>query len=192
MGSRDEEQRRGTRGPLWLAVPLLAAAVGVLLGLGLFTFLHAEGFSYLSTDPAACANCHIMQTQYESWQKSSHHAVAGCVDCHLPHDFIGKYVAKAENGWHHSKGFTLQDFHEPIMIKSKNATILQRNCLACHGEIAHGLVEGVNGEPDEVRCVHCHVDVGHGETTGIGGPEREGEIEAAAQAAAATNRGEST
>jgi cytochrome c nitrite reductase small subunit len=182
MGS---PQAQPTAAAKRIAIPLLAVLVGVLAGVGLFTFHHAEGFSYLSTDPAACANCHIMQSQYESWQKSSHHDVAKCVDCHLPHDFIGKYVAKAENGWHHSKGFTLQDFHEPIMIKAKNARILQRNCLACHGELAHGLIEGVNGAPDEVSCVHCHAGVGHGETTGLGGPERKDEIEAAARAAAA-------
>ena len=77
---------------------LLGALAGVLLGVGGYTFHYAEGLSYLSTDPAACVNCHIMQPQYDSWQKSSHHAVASCVDCHLPHDFIGKYIAKAENG----------------------------------------------------------------------------------------------
>ena len=112
-----------------------------------------------------------MQPQYDSWQKSSHHAVAVCVDCHLPHDFLGKYIAKADNGWHHSKGFTLQDFHEPIMIKAPNARILQDNCLACHEDMVHELVVGVNGPAEEVRCVHCHVTVGHGETTGLGGPE---------------------
>jgi cytochrome c nitrite reductase small subunit len=185
MGSPPAEPPAAAKRSARLALPLLAIMVGILAGLGLFTFHHAEGFSYLSTDPAACANCHIMQSQYESWQNSSHHSVAKCIDCHLPHDFIGKYVAKAENGWHHSKGFTLQDFHEPIMIKAKNARILQRNCLACHGELAHGLIEGVNGEPDEVSCVHCHAGVGHGETTGLGGPERKDEIEAAARAAAA-------
>jgi cytochrome c nitrite reductase small subunit len=153
----------------------LAVLVGVLLGLGLFTFKYAEGFSYLSSDPKACVNCHIMRPQYESWQKSSHHAVARCVDCHLPHDFIGKYVAKAENGYHHSKGFTFQDFHEPIMIKPKNAAILQANCVACHGELVHELVGGVNGSPNEVQCVHCHAGVGHGDTTGLGGPERANE-----------------
>ena len=189
MRSRTDERGSPAAWPR-RALPLLAVLAGVLLGLGLFTFLYAEGISYLSTDPAACANCHIMQSQYESWQRSSHRSVAKCVDCHLPHDFVGKYIAKAENGWHHSKGFTLQDFHEPIMIKPKNALILQRNCLECHGEIAHGLVEGVNGEPDEVHCVHCHVDVGHGEVMRLGGPEREHEIEAAARQAAENHQGE--
>jgi cytochrome c nitrite reductase small subunit len=190
MGSQDKERPSVSRPRL--ALTLLAALAGVGLGLGLFTFQHAEGLSYLSTDPAACANCHIMQSQYESWQKSSHHNVAKCVDCHLPHDFIGKYVAKAENGWHHSKGFTLQDFHEPIMIKPKNAAILQRNCIACHGDITHDLLEGVNGAPDEVQCVHCHAGVGHGESAGLGGPERADEIEAAVRAATEANQGEST
>ena len=152
-------------------VVLLAVFVGVLLGVGGYTFLYAEGLSYMSDDPEVCINCHIMQPQYDSWQKSSHHAVAVCVDCHLPHDFLGKYFAKADNGWHHSKGFTLQDFHEPIMIKEPNARILQDNCLACHADLAHELVVGVNGAADEVRCVHCHVTVGHGEPAGLGGPE---------------------
>jgi cytochrome c nitrite reductase small subunit len=158
-------------------VSMLLVVFGALVGLGSFTFVYGEGASYFLTDPRACANCHIMQPQYDSWQKSSHHAVAGCIDCHLPHDFIGKYLAKAENGWHHSKGFTLQDFHEPIMIKPKNAAILQANCLACHGDLVHELVGGVNGDSDEVQCVHCHTGVGHGETAGLGGPERPDEIE---------------
>jgi len=150
---------------------LLAVLAGVLLGVGGYTFLYAEGLSYMSDDPEVCINCHIMQPQYDSWQKSSHHTVAVCVDCHLPHDFLGKYIAKADNGWHHSKGFTLQNFHEPIMIKGPNARILQDNCLACHQDMVHELVVGVNGPAEEVRCVHCHVRVGHGEPAGLGGPE---------------------
>jgi len=47
----------------------------------------------------------------------------------------------------------------------------EENCLACHEDLVHELVVGVNGPAEEVRCVHCHVDVGHGETTGLGGPE---------------------
>jgi len=87
---------------------LVASAVGlgVLLGLGLFTFIYAEGFSYFTTDPKACANCHIMNSEYDSWVKSSHHIAATCVDCHLPHALVPKLVAKGVNGYHHSKGFT--------------------------------------------------------------------------------------
>ena len=165
------ERREPSRLNKKKSIGLLSVLVGVLLGVGGYTFLYAEGFSYMSDDPEVCINCHIMQPQYDSWLKASHSAVAVCVDCHLPHDFFGKYIAKAENGWHHSKGFTLQNFDEPIMIKAPNARILQENCLACHEDLVHELVSGVNGSPDEVQCVHCHVTVGHGETTGLGGPE---------------------
>src|SRR5438105_6448541 len=121
---------------------ILAALIGVAAGVGAFTFRYAEGLSYLSNDPRACKNCHIMNEQYDSWRKSSHHAAATCNDCHVPHDFVGKYLAKASNGYHHSKGFTFQDFHEPILIKAKNSQLLQDNCLHCHGELVHDVVRG--------------------------------------------------
>lgn len=161
---------------------LVAVAVGALLGLGLFTLDYGEGLSYFSTDPAACANCHIMQPQYDSWQKASHHTVATCVDCHLPKGFVAKYLAKAENGYYHSKGFTLGGFVEPIVIKAKNSDILQENCLSCHQHMTADMLVGPANEgparegPENhraVRCVHCHATAGHGEKAGLGGPELE-------------------
>lgn len=137
---------------------------------------YGEGLSYFSTDPAACKNCHIMQSQFDSWQKSSHHTVATCVDCHLPQDFINKYIAKAENGYNHSTAFTFQNFHEPIIINEKNSRILQKNCLNCHQAIVSELVHGSTKETNSVRCVHCHSDAGHGEKVGLGGPLRSNEI----------------
>lgn len=152
-------------------------AVGVLLGLGLATFEYAEGASYFSTDAAACANCHIMQEQYDSWQKSSHHTTAACVDCHLPTSFVAKYIAKAENGWNHSRAFTLQNFPEPIRITPKNADLLQDNCLRCHAEFVHAQ----SAASGELRCVHCHADVGHGPRVGLGAPWDPSESEARAR-----------
>jgi cytochrome c nitrite reductase small subunit len=147
---------------------VLAFLLGLLLGVGGYTFLYAEGLSYMSDDPKVCVNCHIMQPQYDSWQKASHHTVAACVDCHLPHGFFGKYSSKAENGYHHSVAFTLQNFHEPIMIKEKSSSILQNACLHCHGSLVHEQIVRTSNESDEVRCVHCHRSVGHGATTGLG------------------------
>ena len=159
--------RRSNKGAI-----LVMVLVGAVLGMAVFTFMYAEGLSYFSTDPKACANCHIMNDQYASWSKGPHHGDARCVDCHLPPDTVAKYFAKALNGYHHSKGFTLQDFHEPILIKPRNAQILQDNCLRCHGDFvhdaligswreAHGVNEGVQRVEDG-RCVHCHRGVGHG------------------------------
>ena len=145
-----------------IRVLIVAVAAGGLIGMASFTFRYGEGLSYFSTDPRACKNCHIMNEQYDSWTKGVHKSAATCVDCHLPHAFVPKYVAKASNGYHHSKGFTLQDFHEPILIKRRNAEILQANCLHCHGEFVHGIVRGSSTGADAVRCVHCHRNVGHG------------------------------
>lgn len=145
-----------------------AAALGLLLGVGGVTFHYAEGLSYLSTDPVACANCHIMQREYDGWQKGSHHNVATCVDCHLPATFPAKYVAKARNGWNHSSAFTLQNFPEPILITPRNAEILQENCVRCHEELVDDLSR-VAGAP---HCAGCHDSVGHGEPVGLGGAAR--------------------
>jgi cytochrome c nitrite reductase small subunit len=141
---------------------LIGAVVGATLGLGAFTFHYAEGFSYFSTDPVACKNCHVMNEQFDSWLKGPHHAQAKCVDCHLPHELVPKYVAKAENGYHHSKGFTLQDYHEPIRIKARNAAILQANCVHCHEDFVHDILKGSSQADETATCVHCHRNVGHG------------------------------
>jgi len=151
---------------------LLAVILGVAIGVGAFAFRYAKGFSYFSTDPTACVNCHIMQRQFDAWQASSHHTVAKCIDCHLPHEFIPKYLAKAENGYRHGEKFTTQDFEEPITIKERGRQILQRNCVTCHDGLVHAIAWGPRGAIDELRCTHCHAGVGHGERAGLGGPLR--------------------
>ena len=55
-------------------------ALGAAIGIGGYTFIYAKGYSYLTNDPGACANCHIMREQYDGWVKSSHRAVAVCND----------------------------------------------------------------------------------------------------------------
>jgi cytochrome c nitrite reductase small subunit len=154
----------------WLALAIL---VGILVGLGGATFDYASGLSYLSNDPKVCANCHIMNDQFDSWRKGPHHASATCNDCHVPPHFPAKYVAKARNGYHHSMGFTLQPsrpdspgaklaFPEPIQIKANNSQILQDNCLRCHGDFVHDIVRGSTWADGAIRCVQCHRAVGHG------------------------------
>jgi cytochrome c nitrite reductase small subunit len=134
---------------------LLSALTGSMIGLGLYTFLYAQGYSYFSNDPNACANCHLMRDYLDSWQKSSHHARATCNDCHTPHALLPKLVTKAENGWNHSMKFTLQNFHEPIRLRVSNAGRLQANCLRCHQD----MIDEIGPDAD---CVRCHAGVGHG------------------------------
>src|SRR3990167_7321066 len=128
------------RGSSRWATALWMAGLGVLLGVGGYTFRYAEGLAYLSNDPRACMNCHIMREHYDSWVKASHHAAATCNDCHTPHALLPKYLTKMDNGWNHSKKFTLQNFREPIRIRAVNLVKLQENCVHCHAGIVQDIV----------------------------------------------------
>lgn len=146
---------------------LLCVLFGVTLGLGAHTFRYADGFSYAGNDPKACVNCHIMRDQYDGWMRSSHHNVATCNDCHVPAEGFAKWICKADNGYRHSRAFTMQDFHEPIQMTQTNAEILQQNCLRCHGELVSptcGPPGSANASLSAMNCVRCHADVGHGPT----------------------------
>ncbi|QDT34904.1 Cytochrome c-type protein NrfH [Thalassoglobus polymorphus] len=157
-----------------------SAMLGILAGLGVFTFGYGKGASYLSNDPKGCANCHVMQDHFDSWQQSSHHHVAVCNDCHLPHDFVGKWVTKADNGFFHSLAFTLHDYHDPIQIKPRNRRVTQSSCIDCHEDFIHPLLpvetEAGTGDAkahDMLSCVHCHSDVGHAFRTISSGSKRD-------------------
>lgn len=146
-----------------ISVPalILAGSIGLFVGVAGVTFRYAEGLSYMSNDPKACVNCHVMRDHYDAWQKSAHHAHATCNDCHVPKDFARKYYTKAEHGWRHSKGFTLQDFHEPIQITRGSKEIVQQNCLRCHGGFVADATSHL-AHAGEIDCIHCHSDAGHG------------------------------
>lgn len=135
-------------------------ASGTATGVGLFTFVYARGASYLSNDPAVCANCHIMNEQFDGWSRGSHHQVAVCNDCHTPHDFIGKYMTKAINGYHHSLAFTTGEFHEPIQIKERNRKVTEEACRSCHADIVQQ-IDTIHTGSGELSCITCHRSVGH-------------------------------
>ncbi|WP_437318958.1 cytochrome c nitrite reductase small subunit [Sorangium sp. So ce385] len=173
-GTVTEEQQRGespkipvrggarrARGILSWGLPLaLCVALGAAIGLGGYTFVYAKGASYLQNDPSACANCHIMNEQFDGWQRSSHRAVAGCNDCHAPHTFLGKYATKASNGFWHSFAFTTGRFPDPIRIKPGNLRITEEACRGCHGDVVHAIDSEHGGAP-RLSCVRCHESVGH-------------------------------
>ena len=139
---------------------LLSLFVGIFSGAGGYTFYYAEGASYLSNDPRACMNCHIMQDHFDAWMKSSHRAVAVCNDCHTPRGFVAKYLTKANNGFWHSFGFTTGRFPEPLRITPRNRRITQDACRACHADIVDA-IEPLHADQDKSDCIRCHRDVGH-------------------------------
>ena len=138
----------------------IACLLGIPAGVGAFTFVYAKGFSYLSTDPRACVNCHIMTPQYDAWQKSGHRHTAICVACHLPDAGIAKWVAKADHGFRHSVAFTLQNFKEPIEITPRDREIVRVNCVRCHEAFVHAVA--ASPPRQDLDCLHCHAGAGHG------------------------------
>jgi cytochrome c nitrite reductase small subunit len=139
---------------------VLGVAFGILVGVGGYTFVYARGYSYLTNDPEACANCHVMQEQFTGWTVSSHRAVAVCNDCHAPHDLLGKYLTKARNGFWHSFYFTTGGFPDPIRITPRNARITENACRYCHEPIVQA-IDPAPHDGRELTCVACHRNVGH-------------------------------
>lgn len=138
----------------------LGIAVGLLAGLGVFTFGYAKGGSYLTNDPQACANCHVMQAQLAGWMKGSHRQAAVCNDCHTPPGFIGKYTTKAVNGFWHSWAFTTGWFPDEIQITGRNHRVSESSCVKCHAELVDG-IQASRKHGAGVSCLSCHARVGH-------------------------------
>lgn len=154
----ETEQYSHTRTNILILIAVIFT--GLTLGIGTYTFIYAKGGSYLTNDPNACNNCHVMNDHFESWIKSSHHAVAVCNDCHTPEGFFPKYFTKASNGFWHSWGFTTGIFPDPLQIKKSNREITQESCRKCHREMVEAIEED-NTKQENLSCVPCHQYVGH-------------------------------
>lgn len=136
--------------------------VGLAAGLGGYTFVYARGYSYMTNDPQACANCHIMRAHYDAWTRASHRAVAVCNDCHTPAGLIPKYLTKAQNGFWHSFYFTTGRFPDPIQITRRNHRITEMACRKCHADITAVIDrEHATSAAGGLSCTKCHNDVGH-------------------------------
>jgi cytochrome c nitrite reductase small subunit len=158
MAEGRQDQSSFLRGPFpWVALGVL---IGAVLGIGFFTFGFARGSSYITDRADACANCHIMQDQYQSWMKSSHRAAAVCNDCHTPAGLIPKYGTKMLNGFFHSLAFTTGEFPDQIRITGRNLRVAENACMKCHATIVHG-IQGIRSGDSPVRCIQCHSQVGH-------------------------------
>ncbi len=155
------------RGKLLISASLLYVLIAVLIGattgVGLFTFGYADGASYLTNDPEACANCHVMRRQLDAWLKSSHGKFATCNDCHAPHDLLEKYYCKSRNGFFHSWAFTTGRFPDNIQMHKYNQEVVEENCRRCHSQLTHDIdpLPDQAGKVETSSCIRCHSTVGH-------------------------------
>ncbi|WP_298473095.1 cytochrome c nitrite reductase small subunit [uncultured Maribacter sp.] len=147
--------------------------IAVFLGVGLFLAKEGEVVSYMSDNPEACVNCHVMTPVYNGWMHSSHREWANCNDCHVPHDnVVNKYFFKAKDGLYHASIFTLRA--EPDVIKMQEASqkVVQANCIRCHVQQVTqtkyvGWVDNHTENRTERQCWSCHQEIPHGKVQGI-------------------------
>ncbi len=154
-----------------LAFNVVVVFLVVIVILACYTFYHAKGFSYFSDAPEACNNCHIMNEVYSDYLSAPHsQKIAGqpratCNDCHLPHNFVSKWIAKAQSGVGHAYAFTfkLDDLPINLSANASSKEIVQDNCVRCHIEYAQNAVNPttIPGHNNALSCVSCHESAGH-------------------------------
>ncbi len=141
---------------------VLAALIGVTIGVTGFTFQYSGFFNYFYDDPATCAGCHAMSEQYEGWMKGPHREVATCNSCHTVHgNVVAKYVNKADNGFFHALWFTADNYPENIQIRDHNRAIVEDSCVYCHGGLVDGVSHASAANGERLSCIRCHDGVGH-------------------------------
>ncbi len=90
---------------------------------------------------------------------------ATCVDCHLPHNFVAKWIAKAQSGLGHAYAFTfkLDELPTNLSATEKSRKMVQENCIRCHADFAQTAINATtNPHADKsLNCASCHKDVGH-------------------------------
>lgn len=141
---------------------------GVVAGLTSYTIYMSRAYSYLSDDPVACINCHIMTPYYQSWNHSSHAQWATCNDCHVPHNnVISKYAFKAKDGLYHAAVFTVKAEPQVIRPRDESYGVIMDNCIRCHTQLNTEFVKTGMINYCEVQegkgkaCWDCHTQVPH-------------------------------
>lgn len=153
-------------------VPVIIV-LGILVGLFFYLLYISNAFSYISDDPRACVNCHIMAPQYATWSHSAHREVTNCNDCHVPQDNVfNKYYFKAKDGLRHATVFTMRNEPQVIFIKEEGKHAVQSNCVRCHNELITSedvdvLTNDFHQHRSDRFCWDCHRHVPHGRVNSL-------------------------
>ncbi|MCX7876896.1 MAG: cytochrome c nitrite reductase small subunit [Melioribacteraceae bacterium] len=147
--------------------------LGIFFGLGFYVVYISNAVSYLSDNPKTCVNCHVMNPQYATWERSSHGKVATCNDCHVPQDnIIHKYWFKANDGLRHATYFTMRWEPQVIQIKEAGKKAVQENCIRCHSNLVHPIsLRAINNnnvhDQTGKYCWECHRETPHGRVNSL-------------------------
>lgn len=148
--------------------PIVMVLLGAIVGLAIYIGKAANVASYMTDDPRACINCHVMTTEYITWNHSSHRGVASCNDCHVPHDNVFKqYAFKAKDGLYHATIYTLRTEPQAIVMHEAGQEAVQNNCIRCHANQVTDAksvswVDSHLTDRLDRTCWECHRETPHG------------------------------
>ncbi|MDR0938297.1 MAG: cytochrome c nitrite reductase small subunit [Mediterranea sp.] len=158
--------------PTYRAKVVAVVIAGILVGGGALFMYQLRMHTYLTDDPAACVNCHIMGPYYATWFHSSHARDATCNDCHVPHEnVVRKWTFKATDGMRHVAVFLADAQPEVIQARQESSRVIMENCIRCHTQlntefVKAGRIDYMKAQVGEGKaCWDCHRDVGHGRGT---------------------------
>lgn len=131
---------------------LLLVAV---FGAGLFVGFGPPGLFAKSETPEFCAQCHVMEAEYENWFLAAGHRRVKCIDCHLPNDSFPRHLTwKGIDGMWDGYVFYSGRVPETIVLSAHGSAILNENCRRCHSETVARINEDRN-------CWQCHRRLSH-------------------------------
>lgn len=141
-------------------LPFIIAIVTAVLALGFFALV-TDAPAYGGSNPETCANCHVMDSQYENWYHAPHEKFTKCVDCHLPHEnIVAYYLEKGRQGAKDVYAFTTGNIPVQIRASEKTKGIIQSNCVRCHEDTVETVMMGA--QTFDRYCWDCHRNVSHG------------------------------
>lgn len=147
---------------------------GVIVGGGALTLYMLRADTYLTDDPAACVNCHIMGPYYATWFHSSHSRNATCNDCHVPHEnAVKKWVFKGMDGMRHVAVFLTHGEKDVVRANGESSEVIMNNCIRCHTQlntefVSTGRIDYMMSQVGEGKaCWDCHRDVPHGGSNSV-------------------------
>ena len=136
-------------------VRISGVVVLVLVAVGLYVSFGPPGLFAKSGTPEFCAQCHVMEAEYENWFHNGGHRRLKCIDCHLPNDNMARHLTwKGYEGMWDAFVFYSGRVPEAIELSSSGAVILQENCRRCHEETVAKINEDRN-------CWQCHRRLSH-------------------------------
>jgi cytochrome c nitrite reductase small subunit len=146
---------RGLFGSKSKVVRVSGVVVLVLALVAVYVSFGPPGLFAKSGTPQFCAQCHVMEAEYENWFHSGGHSRLKCVDCHLPNDNMARHLTwKGYEGMWDAYVFYSGRVPETIRISESGVVLVQENCRRCHEETVAKINEDRN-------CWQCHRRLSH-------------------------------